>query len=341
VSEPLVGVRAAEDRSAPRGFAARRPPKAGPSHLGSDERSLDAPPVYRRLLAGGTESLRLGRAGLLALTLGGVTLPAIGGLLVLPGGTVATPAFLATAVGSLVCSLLLAWVASRWLGGRLGVLAGLICSTSLGLLGGQIHTWLAAAVCAAIGAFAAAHVPGRLPTATRGAMRWAFHAAVGLVLLAFGWQAAIVIVTVCLVSVLIGQNTRSVRLLLHPVGLGLLAAAIIGRFALDAGLGMSAWSLHAAVAPARWTTLAPGVLPWLPFAALAAGVGLLQGHHAAPFWRLVGCWIAAPIGLTVLGATGSEETLTAVMPPVCVLSAAGLGLVISRIGRVAPRPTKC
>jgi len=306
------------------GTLAERTPPRGP---------LFAPPVYRRFLAGGVDSLRPSRAGLVVVLAIGVGLVAIRWLCLPPEGPSASLAPLTTTVGTLATAIVLVLLTTRWLGSRLGTLTGLVWLTTLGVLGGQTYTPLAATLCLALGLFAAAEVPGRLPPLTHRATAWAFYGVVGLSLFPFGSDAAVVILATCLGFLLVSQNARSLRFLLNPVGLGLLGAAIVGRWALGpvACVGDEA----APLADTLTVSLATGTLPWLPLAVVAVVAGLRQGHYAAPFWRLVGCWTVVAVGLGVLGTTSSPATLAALTPPVCVMAAAGLTL---GAGRWARRP---
>jgi hypothetical protein len=270
--------------------------------------------------------LRPTRFALLAPLLFGAGLFGAGWLWSAPHGAGAGLAFLSGAVGALLAAVALVLIGSRWLGGRLGLFAGLVWLTSAAAFGGQGNNWLAAASCVAMGLFGTAVVPGRLPTISRAAVGWAFFAVVGLSLLVLGTGAAVAMMATCLAFVLVSQNARSARFFLNPVGLGLLAASIFGR-----------WLAGPLVPKGHETGLldalvGAGVLPWLPLAGVAMVVGLRQGHHATPFWRLAGCWVLVPVGLMGLGATSPGVALTVATPPLCVLAAAGLVLTITRLG---------
>lgn len=305
--------------------------------LAIDEPSLDAPPVYRRFLSGGSESLWPGRFSLLVLLLAGMGLLGVAWLFVLPNGSIAGVAFLWNGVGALVCSVVLVLMTSRWIGSRLGLLAGFVWLSSAAVLCAQVDTWPSAIGCSAMGWFAVAQVPGRLPTRTHPVVCWAFHATVGLSFLLFGPAAAFSILSVCLVFILISQDTRAVRFFVNPVALAILAVAALGRWLIGLPMldGHEAVWLDATAVSARWdfcigamstrlAAVATGALPWLPLALVAVVVGLRQGHYATPFWRFLGCWILVSVGWIILGAGSGAAALALVMPPMCILAAAGL-----------------
>ena len=82
-----------------------------------------------------------------------------------------------------VAALLIAALAARWLGSRLGTTAGVAQLTCLHVLAGRAtaaEMLLGITVTAAMGAFALANVPGRLPLVRRPCTPWAFYAAAGL-----------------------------------------------------------------------------------------------------------------------------------------------------------------
>ena len=131
------------------------------------ELSLISPPVCRGFLcrgflSGGPQRLRLSAAAAATVGGGGVLLWTLAWLLPELRATDATAALAATVSGLLVAAL-----AARWLGCRLGALAGLLQLTSLFLLlpvrWGVAEMLLSNSLVVAMGAFALGNVPGRLP----------------------------------------------------------------------------------------------------------------------------------------------------------------------------------
>ncbi|MBN1588305.1 MAG: hypothetical protein JW888_02200 [Pirellulales bacterium] len=299
------------------------------------EPSLDAPPVYRRFLAGGTESLWPGRLALVVLLLVGAALLGAAWWFFLPKNDDTRLVFLSNAVGALVCSGVLAIFASRWLGRRLGVLSGFVWLGSVGVLRGHVDTWLAVLFCLALGLFATAQVPGRLATIFNSAIAWAFYTVISVSFLLFGVEVSLLILAICIVFVLSVQDTRSTRFFVNPIGLGILILTVVGRGFVGQHLPdgylaaplLADWAFHADPTR-RWVTIVVDFLPWLPLALVAVAVGIRQGHYGTPFWRFLSCWVLVSVGLTAFGMTTAEVVLAAVMPPTCILAAAGLAQTI-------------
>jgi hypothetical protein len=225
------------------------------------------------------------------------------------------------------------------MGSRLGWLAGFVWLSSAAVLRAEVNAWLAALICLAMGWFAASQVPGRLPMRTGRVIGWVFFATVGWLFLLFGPVAALCVLITCLVFVLISQNTRAVRFFVDPLGLAILASSVVGRWLIgrpmwdgheawfDVAVAYGRWEPSVGAVPATWAALAVGMLPWLQLALVAVAMGLCQGHYATPFWRFLGCWILVGAGWIALGATDGAAALALIMPPMCVLAAAGLARI--------------
>jgi len=97
---------------------------------------------------------------------------------------------------------------------------------------GAEELWLCASVTAAMGAFAVANVPGRLPLVKRSWPRWSFWAATGL---AFGFAGTTgpgLILSGCLLFVALCGDSRGGRFFVDPAGLalfGLMIGAVMHR----------------------------------------------------------------------------------------------------------------
>jgi hypothetical protein len=303
--------------------------------------SLDAPPIYRRFLAGGEDGLSPSARAFVVLALAGGGLLALAWLFGAGGDSTACLRFASNAAGAAFCAFVLAWIAARWLGRRMGLLAGFAWLTSAGVLAGRVDAWTAFAISLALGLFAVAEVAGRTARITDRAIRLAFHVAVGLALVFVGPDAAITVLAICLVAVSVSQTACSLRFLADPAGLGILAAAVTARFLIAYAAGLSAsatWMPGSAAGSSPIGFLASvawGGLPWWPLAAVAVVVGIGQGHYATPFWRLCGCWVLVPAGLAVLGVAHDAVAMAAMLPPLCVLAAAGTGWAYTRIRLMA------
>ena len=304
----------------------------------------DPAPTFRRFLTGGPEQLRLSHASMTLLA--GYAMAVI----VLreafgpgPGlGHVGAWQFrLLGAGGDVFVPLVTALVAARWLGSRLGVAAGVIQLTGLHVLGLPIDAlwsdpWIGAMMAVAMAAFAWANVSGRLPPASGAGFPAAFYLSASLILMFRGWGEFASIPLACLAHLLLNQDGRAFRFLIHPIGLGVLAI-----FA-----GCTIW-LHWPTTPQMvsfercpFATAAVGMLPWSPLCAVAVVVGCWRGHYATAFWQFVVCWSLSPLLLATVGALSDRSALAMTSAPLSILAAAGLDEAVlwwrrPRYGRTA------
>jgi hypothetical protein len=307
------------------------------------EPSLDAPPVYRCFLAGGPEVLRLSTPGAWLIIGLGVLTAAVSMVftesrqpgLALSSGCAATIAALATAA-----------VAARWLGGRAGVFAGCFYLLSGRILletGSAGGHWFAAMATAAVGVFALGTVAGRLPPV---AGRWpavVFYGLVAAICIFIGSMAAGGVVLTCVAFAAIGQSGRGLRFLVDWRGLAVLTAVV--AMAASTVWPQPQWPSVYIFSAGAWPDLAAGfrhllvvdipidLLPWGPLALVAIAVGIRQGHHTAPFGRLLTVWVASPLVLTPLGLLDRAMAAALVFTPLVILCGLGLCEVLSKTAR--------
>lgn len=294
--------------------------------------------MYRLYLAGGPDSLRLPRASAFLV----VTVALAAQFSVLPAHTQRTDwlSMPLAAAGALGVALF----ATRWLGSRRGLLAGIVTASSLwafGCPGPAGSDRLAAVVAwAALAAFAAANVPGRLAFDGRRRTVAAFWIALAATSATSGNVGACYVLMTLGLYLLALQDRKGLRFLLNPWGLAVIALVSAGReisvrFVPD---------LAVSAAPAGTTSLSPLVLagwllvaalPWVPLALPAAVRGLGAGYWLAPFWRLLLCWTAAPALLWATGLFRHTPHLAILLPPLAILSATGLDDVLGWIRRHA------
>ncbi len=291
------------------------------------EVSLYAPPVQRRFLAGGPDVLRLSVSAAVAII--GVA------ALVLPIAA-ATFDWLSVSAGA-AAALATASLSSRWLGGRLGLAAGIVQLTGLGVLTsvgrGAAEMLFCAAVTLTMSAFAVGNVPGRLATADRRSTRLAFYACLGLTFVLAGAAGPVLVLAGCVLFVVTCGDSRAVRFLADPVAIGLFALLVGARLvcpverlwpdivlACSSGEG-SALQLSF---PAMLSGLAAATVPWTPLIVAALVVALRQGHAATPIWRLFGCWLIGPLALMAVGVEYCHGPYLGVfLPPLAVMGAVG------------------
>lgn len=303
--------------------------------------------VYRRLLAGGAATLQLSpRHGAVVLACGSLaSLAAVGWI----SGSLqwSRLGVLAWTLGNTLTGLVLAAIAARWLGSRAGMLAALTHLSSLYSLmpdqQGPACSLASLAGCVAIGAFASAQVPGRFPCADRWTEFGMFCAAAAAAALVAGLAGPACILTICLGYLALFQDGPGLRFFavgLRPVlfTIALAAALLVAGFVGvpdPQGLRFGALSPIFAVDGAG---IAHGVLwagmrllPWWPWALLAIGAGLRQGHYAAPFGRLMIAWLLGPWTLWAAGLLPPRLAFAFFAPAVAITAAIGVSSCVSSV----------
>jgi hypothetical protein len=298
------------------------------------EPSLDFPPVYRNMLSGGPARLRLSRRHLGLLLAGGVTLAAILAIRCLVESGETAGLGLATAVGATLAAVLTGAIAARWLGGGTATLAGLIYLVGVAMLPDVINSPFSAIALTAIGSFALAAVPGRLPVDARWGVGLTFYVALGAAVAVAGPRGAGAILVTCVAVVLVSQNARVLRFFLHPWGVAVFAFSTLAWWLAkhaDTTISFNGdWTTtveRLTFRPERWlapTLVWTAILFCIPFAVVALVMGLRQGHLSAPFWRYVGCWIVTPLGLAVLGILAPPVAVALLLPPLAIIAASGV-----------------
>lgn len=310
----------------------------------SQATSSDCCLAIPRLLAGGPESLRIAPRHAMAVA---AAAGACTGLTKLAGWwlTGAAPgplaALLVEMALALAAALAVAGLAARWLGARVGMLAGVVLGGFLYPLWGcpALDQRMAQlAVLAAMSAFALANVPGRLPPLRSRRLPLAFFGCAAGGLWLAGPVAPLTIGAACVLYLLISSDGRGGRFMVDPLGL-----LVLGCCATIWVAGRAGWLdpvvppdvLAPLIAQTRphtsWARLVQSVgylgwatLPFSPLIVVAVLIGLRDGHHATLFWRLVACWTAAPPALAVVLPGEPSGVLSWALPPLAIVGGAGL-----------------
>ncbi len=299
-------------------------------------------PVYRRFLAGGSDDLHLKPAQGFAIAAYGALMLA----LVYTESSAAEAGWagrIFSGLASLATGVLLAGMAARWLGRRVGFLSGMVYASTAGVLvfgphADNVSAWLGLSMTIALAAFGLANTAGRRPMRANRWVAWTFYAAAGATAWAAGPLGPVCIFAAGLVTLYLGEDPQGLRFFVSPVGWALYAAiAVLGPAivwwhggAAEVGLwAFLAKPLGGAAPPDAtlpWLVrhTAGLVVPWTPLVALAILVGLARGHSALPAWRLFAGWAAAPLLLTAAGLWGARSLVAVVMPPLAVMAAAGI-----------------
>ena len=315
--------------------------------------SLQAPPVYRRFLAGGTQSLRLSAAGVAVIAGLGVLTSLLSTVFVssrppwevVSSGSAATIGALSTAA-----------IAAGWLGSRLGLFSGCLYLTSGQILlatASPSDRWFAAMAATAVAAFATASVAGRLPlVSARGPAR-VFYVLTAAILFFNGAVPAAAVVVVCVLVLATGQNCPGLRFFADPPGIAVLAVVALAAW-LTPGPGWNAgwntaWPGGSIFSIAAWWELTDrfvhllavripfDALPWGPLALVAIVAGIQQGHYSTPFGRFLAVWLLAPLGMALAGLLGQDTAAVLIFPPLAIVGGIGLGELLVKISRLRRR----
>lgn len=290
-------------------------------------------PIYRSYLAGGPEAFRLTRHSSLVVV-GLSLLIAVLGMTWQPIAAAQVASLGSVAAGALV----VACIAARWLGARRGLLAGLAMGASQWSLqatgGDPLDRLLDLSIWVGLAAFALANVPGRLAVVDRPWTRAGFWVALAATCSLTGGVGPAYLLTICILYLMVAQDTRGLRFLLDVRGLAFIAA-VIG--CLVTFRHFSPALVEAATAPALGELLvgpAMAGLPWTPLALLGLFVVFREGYCFLPFWQLLGAWALAPVGLLAVGLFWPSPHLSAMLPPLAVLAAVGFDEGLHRLRRL-------
>jgi hypothetical protein len=322
----------------------------GPAAFGKVRTQARARPVYRHYLAGGLEALRLPYRGW-AITLAcGFSASLLGSrwAAIAPNSN----SFWAWTIGNCFTAAVLAQIAARWLGARTAILAGILYASSVHVLMPERLDCAASlatlAACVAMGAFAAAEVPGRIPAADRSITFGLFWAATTAGVFAAGLIGAVGILAVCLMYLAMFQDGSGLRFFTAGfrcvvLAISLAAAHWTATF-LSTPSSQYVWDAPSltppipnedpagAAAVMLWTS--GRLLPWTPWILVAIGIGLRKGHYAAPLARLVFAWLAAPWILSAAGVMPARLAFALFVPAATLMAAIGLAESIAWSRRV-------
>lgn len=245
-------------------------------------------------------------------------------------------------VATIVLGLTVAWLAARFFGDTVGLLAGLIQLTTMysvrwGRLA-ECDIILCAAVTLAMTLFAVANVDGPAGRRSDRWIVWAFYATTAFATLTKGLAGPVFIFGGTVTYFLVTQNVRGLKWLLSPVGILILLVPVIGWYA--AAIVQYPQMLHDQIMHhfGRFEGALGGqksiffyfynipmlLLPWTPFAVMAIIDGVRRGQHSVPLWRLVACWFFAGFAVLMLSRFKSNHYAAPLLPPISILAALGL-----------------
>lgn len=299
---------------------------------------LSAPPVYRRLLYGGEEALRLTKRDIWFLTGLAATLWLARALL--GAWSDAWWSVLLCWSTSLAAATALATFAAYWVGRRMAVLTGvvLLCMHLTPPAQNYLSLLASTTVVAAMTAFAWANASNvrRIDQIQWTRLGFAAAAALGFMLAGPIMPASVVVG--CLMFLFVSQDSRGLQFLLHPAVVAVfLGSAIVSLLALATPAcpawlalwqhqwpqlgwfsGQAAGTGSERIGP---VALAGSLFAWSPAVVVAILAGIRLGYFSTPIWRLVACWTA---GAVVVAAMADRPWLAALTPAVALLAAGGI-----------------
>lgn len=250
---------------------------------------------------------------------------------------------LPAALSAVALCWMLAALAARFCGRRIGILTGLLAATSyFTILQGRLaEADMPLATCMAAAMTILACCWADSPAGRWRGWGWplAFHALAGVSALLKGVAGPgfVVLSAICLAA-LLGRG-RHWRFLLHPVGL-LLLLAIPGAWhvaayrqyppILDTWLREQAGAMHTTESPWHYFAYVPEVLlPWFPLALVGVWHAHKQGFWGKPLGKLMIAWFVP--GMVILMAGVPEKAKHYPIPllgPWVMLAAAGMVAVM-------------
>ncbi len=235
-------------------------------------------------------------------------------------------------------ALIIAAIAARWLGDRIGLYSGLIQLTSVYVQAqgrrAEPDMMLCAAVSAAIAIFAFAIVESREPRSAMVIRPWMFYLAAAISFLPKGPIGPVLVFLPCAVFAL--RRRYAMTFLLDPFGIALFIVLVLiwpmaVYWAYPPAIA-SLWREHAARLSGAWGTQSRLLylystllltLPWTPLL-IIGGAALWRNRSVAPIWLLLELWFALGVIFLSLSPFKHWHYLIPVLPPLSILAAFGL-----------------
>lgn len=239
-------------------------------------------------------------------------------------------------------ALMIAGLAARWFGNRLGAIAGLMQFTTYYVLQlarlGECDIQLVAAVTGAMCCFALANVDGPRGRSTARWLPWAFYLATGLAFLIKGPIGPGFIIAGCLLFLLVSQDVKGLRFFCSPIGLAILLACIVPYCLMAYATFpeiLDGWRKHnlgrfhgefKQNKPSLFYLYSVPLilLPWFPLVAWTVVSSMRQGRFVEPLWRFAACWIAPGMTVLCLSRFKTSHYPAPLMPMLTIAAALGL-----------------
>lgn len=250
-------------------------------------------------------------------------------------------------LAGIATALMIAALAARWFGSRVGLVTGLVELTTYHFLTqarlAEADMLLALTVCTALGCFAWANVPGPSGRSSARWLPWLFYLAAGAAFLTKALLGMAFIFSACLTWILLsrdwrGREWRAVRFLLNPVGLLVFLACVLGwsvaayqrcpeflHMQLVQNVGRFQGELGGRKGSFFYVySLLLQMLPWTPFLLWTLVRIFRQRSYREPWWQFTACWTLPGLVLLSIGTFQAKHYLVSLLPPLSILGALGL-----------------
>jgi 4-amino-4-deoxy-L-arabinose transferase-like glycosyltransferase len=249
---------------------------------------------------------------------------------------------LPTALAGIATALIITAMASRWFGALVGVVAGLIQTSSYYVLllshTAEADMLLTMFVTAAMFCFATGNIPSPRGIIEARWLPWLFYLLLTCALLIKALLGVYIVLGGCWAFALASRDLRALRFLLSPIGLsifllcsgGWCAAAyhecpeyldtqILHHFGrLKGQMGRDGSPLFYLPATLLMT------LPWTPLIVAGVVQGVRQRFWRDPLWRFVACWFVVGIALLIVCPFQRKHYLAPLLPPLSFVAAISL-----------------
>jgi 4-amino-4-deoxy-L-arabinose transferase-like glycosyltransferase len=264
---------------------------------------------------------------------------AIAVAMLLTGSEAEAIARLPAALAGVATALLVAVLAARWFGPRVGLVAGLAQPSMYYVLQlarlAECDMLLTLAVTGAMACFAVANVEGPCGRSVARRWPWLFYGCTTLAFFFKGLIGPAFVLSGCGAYALIGRDWRGLKFLLNPLGVaGFLVSTVawlaaaywqyppilehqvmhhFGRFQGDMG-GKGDAFFYAYSVPLI-------LLPCAPLVIYGVIRGVRLGLYTLPWWRFTTCWMIPGLLLLNLSSFKSKHYAAPLMPPLTIVAA--------------------
>lgn len=255
-------------------------------------------------------------------------------------------------VFSILAALVIAWMAARWFGKRVGILAGFIELTTLQVLTNgrlaEADMLLSLTVVAAMYAFAAGNLESPRGVSRRKILPYLFYAAIAASFMVKWLFGPAFICTGCFAYAVVARDRKTWKFLFHPGGIVLALALtlpwMVAAVRVDPEIVQDFWNNHFGRFRGSFGKHEPWfayvylvpfmLLPWAPYAfgALSSRVrGAAKGaSRFEPIGTFFICWFTPGMLLLSLSTFKAKHYTMPLLPPLTIACAVGLHEYLKR-----------